>query len=85
MFRVARFYNPMLKFYGFKLLGPSIKLIYIKVFPMVALKWPLHTYVLMFIRLFLMLDKGPNGTHVSGDWRPLLVNCLLSLSLGTCW
>jgi len=40
MFRVARFYNPMPKFNGFKILGPSIKLIYIyiKVFPMVALK-----------------------------------------------
>ncbi len=37
---------------------------------------------MMFIRLFPMLDKGPNGTHVSGNWRPLLVNCLLSLSLG---
>ncbi len=34
---------------------------------MVALKWPLHKYVVMFLRLFPMLNRGPNRAHVGGD------------------
>jgi hypothetical protein len=32
MFRVARFYGPISKFYGFKVLGISIKHIYIYIY-----------------------------------------------------
>jgi hypothetical protein len=41
---------------------------------MVALKWSLYKYVVIFFRLFLMLDRGPNKVHMGGD------HCRLTIS-----
>ncbi len=41
---------------------------------MVALKsWLLHKYVVMFLRLFPMLDVGSNRAHVGLNHRYLII------------
>jgi hypothetical protein len=41
---------------------------------MVTLTWPLYKYVVVFFKLFLMLYRGPNRTHVGGN------HCWLTIS-----
>jgi hypothetical protein len=47
---------------------------------MVALKWPVNRYVMMFLKLLPMLDKDSNKSHVGGDYCWLFISFVVPYS-----